>query len=209
MPEEKNRENIDLSRFEAMYSQFDAGHGLGHISRVRNFAVKLAKKYLPEKVDLTYIAATLHDIGLAKGRDNHEMHGAQMILESRELRKFLSQNEIEEIADAVREHRASTGKPKTVLAKIISDSDKVSDSTREAMKRAVEYGKIHRPELDKEGQIWRAANHLKQKFDVGGTGRRVYFPESEKALEETYKPIFEAVDKKDYVYLESLVGEYD
>jgi HD superfamily phosphodiesterase len=199
------KKSIDLSKFEAMYNQFGDGHGLGHISKVRNLAVKLAKKYLPNKIKLAYVAATLHDIGLVNGRENHEITGSKMVLESKELHKFLSDEEIQEIAYAIREHRASTGKPKTILAKIISDSDKASDSSTEAMKRAIEYGKVNMPELNETEQIWRAAKHLTEKFGVGGSGRRTYFPESEQALEKTYKPIFKAVKKSDHKSLVEII----
>ena len=189
---------IDLSKFEALYDQFDGGHGLDHINRVRNLAMKLAGKYLPEKKNLVYAAATLHDIGLIEGRENHELNGAKMILSDKDLQKFFTKNEISEISDAVKEHRASSGNPQTILAKIISDADKASDSPGEAMRRAVSYGKIHMPELSEDQQVWRAAKHLKEKFGIDGTGRRTYFPESEFAIENTYKPIFEALDREDY-----------
>ncbi len=201
------QKNINLSKYEALYEQFDGGHGMDHISRVRNLALKLAEKYLPDKLDLVYIAATLHDIGLINGRENHEINGAEMVLKDQDLKKLFSEEEIGEIAESIKQHRASSGKPQTVLAKIISDADKASDSSSEALIRAVEYGKVKYPELTYEEQIWRAAKHLKEKFGKGGTGRRTYFPESAQALDEAYKPIFDALSKNDFKFLEELTKE--
>jgi uncharacterized protein len=194
----------DLSQFEALYHQFDGGHGVDHVTRVRKLAVKLAKKYLPEKVHLAYIAATLHDIGLVHGRKDHELNGAKMARESEQLQQLLSKSELAEVADAIANHRASTGKPKTILAKIISDADKVSDNPGEAMRRAVGYGKKHYPDLSIEEQIWRAAVHLKEKFGPEGTGNRTYFPESSRALQKTYGLIIKAVDSNDHSYLKKI-----
>lgn len=196
---------IDLKRFEDLYEQFDDGHGQAHITSVRNFALELGKKYLSEKLKLIYIAATLHDIGLVEGREGHEGRGAQMILDDQQLKQDLTQHELEEIAEAVREHRASSGNPSSILAKIISDADKVSDTTQEAMVRAVKYGYKHYQELDHEGQIWRAAKHLKEKFGENGTGSRVYFPESTERLKQTFSPIISALDANDFATLKSLV----
>lgn len=196
---------IDLEKYEAMYDAFDGGHGRSHIERVRNLAVKLATIYAPDKVELAYVAATLHDIGLAQGRDNHEINGAAYLLKEQPLIEAFSSDELNEIAEAVREHRASSGNPQSILAKIISDADKVSDSTPEAMQRAYEFGKAHFPNLTDEQQIMRAAEHLKEKFGPEGTGSRMYFPESKAELENVYGPIFRAVDAKDFPFLQSLI----
>lgn len=63
---------INLQKYESLYDTFDGGHDRKHLNEVRNFAVQLAKKYSPEKIEIVYVAATLHDIGLSITRDNHE-----------------------------------------------------------------------------------------------------------------------------------------
>lgn len=157
----------DLRRFEKLYDQFDAGHGQEHIQRVRDQALKLARKYLPDKLELVYIAATMHDIGLIHGRENHEENGAKMALEDKQLAEDLTPTELLEVAEAIREHRASSGNPKSTLAKIISDADKASDTSAQALKRAYAYGQKNFPDLSHEEQLWRCGTHLLEKFGPG------------------------------------------
>jgi len=175
---------IDLARFEKLYDDFDKGHDRRHMKRVRNLAVSLAKKYCPNQLELIYIAATLHDIGLSKSREDHEINGAQMIKRDEELNKVLTKEEIKKIVHAVKEHRATTGNPKTILAKVLSDADRTSDTTIQALKRAFEHGKNHFPNLSENEQIMRSAEHLVKKYGPGGHGRRDYFPESESRVDK-------------------------
>lgn len=60
---------LDLTNYENLYDTFDAGHDRRHLEAVRKQAVELA-----------YIAATLHDIGISKNLEDHEKNGEEMIL---------------------------------------------------------------------------------------------------------------------------------
>jgi len=190
-----------------MYDNFDGGHNRRHCLLVRKMAVLLAKKYLPEKVELAFIAATLHDIGLLIDRENHELEGEKLIRQDKYLKDNLSSKDFEELCHAVKEHRASTGNPQTILAKIISDSDRGGGSpkTNEAFSRSYFYGLKNNPELDEKDQILRAAKHQSEKFCQGGYGRRTYFPETEIRLAKVYDPIVDAYKKGDLNYFKSLI----
>lgn len=190
-----------------MYDNFDAGHNRDHFIAVRKMAVSLAKKYLPEKVELAYIAATLHDIGLSIDRENHETEGEKLIRQDKYLIDNLSKDDFEELCHAVKEHRASTGNPKTILAKIISDADRGggTSSSAEAFVRSYNYGLKNYLNLSDEEQILEAGKHQSEKFCKGSYGRRTYFPETEERLAKIYDPIVEAYQKGDLKYLQSLV----
>ena len=54
--------------------------------------------------------------------------------------------------------------------------------------------------------IIRAAGHLAEKFSPGSYGRRVYFPETAKRMEETFQPIIEAFEGKDFEYFKGLLN---
>jgi len=198
---------LNLDKYEKMYDSFDASHDRNHFILVRKMAVLLAKKYLPDKVEIVYIAATLHDIGISISRENHESDGEKLIRQDLYLANNLSKEDFEEICHAVREHRASTGNPQTILAKIISDADRGggSYSSSEALTRAYDYGSAKFPELNEEEQILRSAKHQVEKFSKGSYGRRTYFPETEKRLGEIYDPIIKAYQKEDLKYLKSLI----
>lgn len=191
-----NYYGVNWQRFEEMYDQFDSGHNREHMRKVRNGSISLASKYLPNKLGLAYAAATLHDIGLSVSRENHEEDGAELVLNDEELKNRIPAKELEEIADAIREHRASTGNPQTILAKIISDADRSCDSKGEPLIRAYHYGLKHFPDLSDDEQVLRAADHMVEKFSPGRFGRRTYFPETDVKMEETYGPIIEAAKRR-------------
>jgi len=199
--------NIDLSKYEAIYDTFDGGHDRQHLIAVRNCALKLAKKYAPDKIDLVYIAATLHDIGLSINRENHEIEGEKLIRSNQYIKSKLLPEDFKELCHAVKEHRASTGKPKTIVAKIISDADRGGglDSPDEQFSRAYWYGKKNYSNLTDDEQIWRAAKHQCEKFSPGSYGRRTYFSETKIRLNNIINPIIEAYQCHDLKFLKSLI----
>lgn len=199
---------IDLSPYEKMYESFDKGHDSKHLIEVRDFAIKLGKKYCPDKLEIIYIAATLHDIGLSMGREGHELNGYKIIKKDKAIKSAYSKEEFKEILDAIKEHRASSGNPQTLVGKIVSDADKISGSTNRAFQRAYEWGKKHFPTINHDGQLLRAAQHLYIKFGPNGTGSRVYFKESRERQERTYKPIFEALEKDDLNKLNTFLADF-
>jgi len=198
---------LDLSRYEKMYDNFDTGHNRDHFLSVRKMAVSLAKKYAPDQIELAYIAATLHDIGISINRENHEINGEKLIRHDKYLKENLSPKDFEELCHAVGQHRASTGNPQTVLAKIISDADRGggTKSSSEAFSRSYFYGLKNYPNFTEKQQILAAGKHQSEKFCKGSYGRRTYFPETEKRLAKIYDPIVNAYQKGDFKYLQSLI----
>lgn len=190
-----------------MYDGFDAGHDWRHLESVRARAVELAKKYLPDQTELVYIASTLHDIGLSVNRKDHENEGAKIILADLELRKLLGQEKLKEIASAVKEHRASSGNPKTILAKIISDADRGTDDQAEAVRRPLEFGRANFPDLSEDEQLKRAGDHIVSKFGQESYGRRCYFLETKARLENLYDPIIEAYKTGGIEALRKILGQ--
>ncbi|MEI8067385.1 MAG: HD domain-containing protein [Candidatus Shapirobacteria bacterium] len=203
----KSITNLDLSKYEKMYDNFDGGHDRKHFISVRKLAVSLAKKYAPDKIELAYIAATLHDIGLSVSRKNHELNGEKLIKKDKYLKTNLSKDDFKELCHAIRQHRASTGNPKTIVAKIVSDSDRNggSNSSPQALIRSYNYGLKEFPGLSQDEQLLESAKHQMEKFSKGSYGRRTYFPETEERLDRICDPIISAYKKQDLKYLRSLV----
>ncbi|MFA5025541.1 MAG: HD domain-containing protein [Candidatus Shapirobacteria bacterium] len=198
---------IDLSKYEDLYDSFDGGHNRQHLISVRNCALDLAKKYIPNKIDLVYLAATLHDIGLSVNRENHEVEGEKLIRSDSDIKSQLSSEDFEELCHAVGQHRASTGNPKTIVAQIISDADRGGglNNPGEQFLRAYLYGKKNYLNLTDDEQILRAAEHQFQKFKPGSYGRRTYFPETNIRLNKIYDPIITAYKNKDVELLKTLI----
>ena len=91
----------------------------------------------------------------------------------------------EVMRDAVEDHRASSdGEPRTIYGRIVAEADRVIDPET-IIRRTVQYGLAHCPELDREEQYARCLAHLQQKYAEGGY-LRLWIAESENArrLEE-------------------------
>jgi uncharacterized protein len=196
---------IDLTKYESMYDSFDKAHDKGHMEGVRDFAVKFAKKYIPNKLEVVYVAATLHDVGLSSGRrTDHEKNGYTMIQNDESIKNSYSEEDFELILDAIREHRASTGKPKSIVAKIVSDSDRAYSSINVHLERSYAYNSEKYPELSHNQVLDKVIEYMVGKFDKNGTGTRLYFEESNKLLEEG-QHIIEVCKKRDYAKLDSML----
>ena len=186
---------INLKRFEDLYDTFDEGHNRTHYEEVRETALKLGRKYCPTKLEVLYVSATLHDIGLSISRDNHERHSYEIIKKDEEIKKAYSKEDFNLILEAVREHRASTGNPKSIVAKIIADADRTPKNAGRALKRSYDYNRKISPKLTHEEILKDVANHIYEKFGVKGYGREVYFKETRKIHKEIFDKVCNEIEK--------------
>jgi uncharacterized protein len=170
---------------------FDLGHDRRHMRAVRRQAGALARVHDEDVEELAEVAAVYHDVGLQFGRDDHEVTGAQFLLDDPVLPYHYNDDARTAMADAVLHHRASTGNPETVLAKIVADADRTPVATAHAYMRAYAHGELNHPELGEVAQLRRAANHLWVKCGPDGYGRRTHFPETEARIQEVMQPIFD------------------
>jgi uncharacterized protein len=162
-----------------MYDGFDAGHGRGHVQAVIDEALRLAGYYDVDQ-DMVYTAAAYHDTGLCVDRKTHHLESGRIIREDKELRRWFSEQQIDVIAQAAEDHRASSDhEPRTIYGKIIAEADRqiIPESI---ILRTVQYGFKHYPELDKEGHWLRLCEHMAEKYDVGGY-LKLWIPESRNA----------------------------
>ncbi len=197
---------IDLSKYENMYDTFDLGHDRNHMEGVREFAVTLAEKYCPEKLEIVYVSATLHDIGLSVSRDQHEKYGYELVRKDQTLKSVYSEEDFNFILEAIREHRASSGNPKSIVAKIVSDADKAYSDTYGLLNRSYRYYKEKYPLADIEEILDETTTYLAKKFGEDGTGKRLYFEESKQRMEKEYSPIIKASKDHDYEFLKKVLS---
>ena len=164
-------ENVILPRHE----HYDAAHRPDHIRRViaRTMQqVKTAAPMLPTQGGdgerLAYAAAAMHDIGICEGREVHHLASGRIIREDKNLRHWFTDEEIELIAQAAEDHRASaTTRPRSLLGCILSEADRDIEPET-IVRRTVEYGLSHYPTLDREGHWQRTLEHLHEKYAEGG-----------------------------------------
>lgn len=120
----------------------DKAHNLDHITTVLDNAVRIARE-MPNVVDLRVLgyAVVLHDIArerdFIEGTDNHEVIGAALSYHYTQFKFSMDDQEL--IADAILNHRNSTGNPKTVLAKILADADRIPACKSEYITRTFMY----------------------------------------------------------------------
>ncbi len=168
-------ENEIIPRYEA----FDMAHRTDHVMTVIDQSLQLAEFYDVDK-DMVYTAAAYHDVGLIKGREIHHIESAKFIRADRCLREWFTFEQIEIIADAAEDHRASNKhEPRTIYGRIIAEADRIIDGDT-IIRRTIQYGLSHYPELDREGHFARFMEHMKEKYDDGGY-LQLWIPESPNA----------------------------
>jgi len=100
----------------------DKAHGRPHIENVVRAANKLNTD--PDQIDRINAAAVLHDIGNLHDRENHAVTGASI---AKKMLQFLPHADKRAILHAIRQHRYTSGRPRTDFAKLINDADTISD----------------------------------------------------------------------------------
>ncbi len=126
-------------------------------------------------------AAACHDLGLVNGRDNHHMDSGVIIRSDSRLAQWFTSEQIETIAQAAEDHRASgKGAPRSIYGMIVAEADRVIDGET-IIRRTIQFGFKHYPDLDREGHIARAIAHLHEKYGRGGY-LRLWIPWSENAI---------------------------
>lgn len=126
-------------------------------------------------------AAACHDLGLVNGRDNHHMDSGAIIRNDSRLAQWFTSEQIETIAQAAEDHRASgKGAPRSIYGMIVAEADRVIDGET-IIRRTIQFGFKHYPDLDREGHIARAIAHLREKYGRGGY-LRLWIPWSENAV---------------------------
>ena len=166
------------------YEHFDAAHQRNHAEEVIERSMALTKHYDVNE-DMVYAIAAYHDTGLCEGRDTHHLVSGRIIREDQRLREWFDESQIETMAQAAEDHRASLGhEPRSIYGKIVAEADRLI-SPQKVICRTIQFGLDHYPELDKEGQYQRFRQHLLDKYSDTGY-LRLWIPESDNAarLEE-------------------------
>ena len=162
-----------------LYDRFDKGHRRDHAESVIAQALDLARHYDVDE-DMVYAAAAWHDTGLCEGRERHHIVSARIIREDPRLPEWFSREQIDIIADAAEDHRASSDhEPRTIYGRIIAEADRPIEPET-IVQRTVQFGFAHYPSLSREEHWQRTLDHLHEKYAAGGY-LRLWIPESPNA----------------------------
>lgn len=165
------------------YASFDPAHREDHVLTVIGQAMELldrmqewlqahpeaAKEWdVPVDRNILLAAAACHDLGLVNGRDNHHMDSGKIIRTDERLKEWFTPDQIEAIAQAAEDHRAS-GKsaPRSIYGMLVAEADRVIEGDT-IIRRTIQFGFKHYPDLDREGHTARAVAHLREKYGRGG-----------------------------------------
>ena len=161
------------------YDLFDAGHRRDHVLAVIEEALRLATFY-PVDANMVYTAAAYHDTGLCVDRKTHHIESGHIIRADLHLRQWFEEEQIELIAQAAEDHRASSDHaPRSIYGEIIAEADR-QIIPENIILRTVQYGLAHYPSPDKEVHWLRTCEHMAEKYDVGGY-LKLWIPESRNA----------------------------
>lgn len=149
------------------YNAFDSAHNMDHAMRVIKASITLAEK-MGADVDMAYVVAAYHDLGLEVERATHHLESGKILKADKRLEKWFSAQQIEIMRQAVEDHRASSSRvPRSIYGKIVAEADR--DLNPETVfKRTVQYGLDHYPEMSKEEHWNRFVEHMDKKYSSAG-----------------------------------------
>lgn len=161
------------------YAAFDKAHQEDHAMAVIERALEMGRIYNVNE-EILYTAAACHDLGLEVDRKTHHLESGRIIRQMPELNKWFTPEEIETIAQASEDHRASSDhEPRSIYGKIVAEADRLI-IPEQIILRTVQFGLAHYPELEKEGHWQRTLEHLHEKYYYGGY-LKLWIPESPNA----------------------------
>ena len=163
-----------------LYEYFDAAHQLDHVRNVIHESLNLAS-YYEVNIPMVYTIAAYHDVGLCQGREHHHQVSAQMMQKDMRLREWFTDEQISVMCEAVEDHRASNlHAPRSIYGKIVAEADRLIDPIQ-ILRRTIQYGLHHYPQLSKEEQYQRFIQHLQEKYAEGGY-LKLWIPQSANAV---------------------------
>ncbi len=171
------------------YDSHDAAHRRDHAAVVIEQSLALVRALRAQGMsvdaDMAYAIAAFHDTGLCEGRDVHHLASGRIIRADDELHRWFTPAQIEVMAQAAEDHRASSvNPPRSIYGRIVAEADRVI-VPEVIVRRTIQYGLDHYPELDLESHYRRMVAHLNEKYAAGGY-LKLWFPEGPNAarLEE-------------------------
>lgn len=201
---------IDYIEHEILprYATFDAAHRIDHARMVIEQSLQLVEtinnstdyvdgegRKLYVSPTLAYVIAAYHDTGLCEGREHHHTASARIIRSDAKLRRWFSPAEIDLMADAAEDHRASAkSAPRTIYGRIVAEADRFIDPVT-IIRRTVQYGLDHYPEISVDEHYRRTVEHLREKYGDGGY-LHLWFADSPNAARlEALRVIIRQADK--------------
>lgn len=156
------------------YDTFDHGHDRKHAESVINESFNLvsqlecADKAQSINCLMVYAIAAYHDLGLCINREHHHLNSGYYIRQDSALAQWFDSDQIETMAQAAEDHRASRKQPpRSLYGCIISEADRCIDPIT-ILRRTVQFSLRHYPDFTKEQHLMRAYDHMIEKYSETG-----------------------------------------
>lgn len=179
------------------YRILDEAHGPEHIRQVIDRSIYMAKRTGAD-VEMAYVIAAYHDIGIKVARKGHGIYSAEILRGDMPLKKWFGSNQLQTMSQAIEDHSTSLEKePRSLYGKIIYQADKTLEADL-IIKRAVKYGIRNYNGYSSEEQAERVYKYINNKYGENGLFKFwIDIPEEKLRLRRLQKQIKD----KDYVYM--------
>lgn len=195
--------NKDLKKCieETIFPQYEnnniGGHGIEHIKYVIERSFEIIKEFnLDVDKNMAYVTAAYHDLGYKRNPEKHEEVSSEMFKEDQNMNKFFSKEQINTIADAIADHRASSKhEARNIYGKIVSSADR-NISVNTTLKRSLLFYKTKYKNEDVKDMnvIEDSYKKLSSKYGKGGYAK-MYYPD--KKYNEFIKSMQELIEDKE------------
>lgn len=184
------------------YANLDKGHNEKHIQYVINKSLQLAKPY-NINMEMVYVTASFHDLGLLKGRDGHAERSADIMTKDAYIAKWFDPSQIKLMKEAIEDHSASLKRrPRNVYGKILYQADRNLE-INVIVYRAMVYIKGKFPDITVPQQYEHMQTYLQSKYGEAGTLKLWLDDEDDKKALETVRNII-----KDKALIKQLCDKY-
>ena len=160
-------------------------HGVSHIKEV----ISKSMDFIPQaseqsnepiSADMVYAIGAFHDLGMIKDRKTHHIISAEMLLADKYIKNFFNAEQLETMAIAIQDHRASLDSdPRNIYGKIVSTADR-SWCVDDFLLIVYRWRIKNFPEESFEEMVDDAYAHTLGKYGKQGYGiKKVYFKSAE------------------------------
>ena len=152
------------------------GHTDSHVQQVIERSLRFAEQAPEINLDMAYVIAAFHDLGRLIDDETHNFESAKMLRADDFIKAHFSADEVNTMAEAIEDHRASLGRePRSVYGKLVSSADRNS-SIDELLSRCYDYTKHLHPEMTDDQLCEEARIHLREKYSPDGyAAKTMYF----------------------------------
>lgn len=158
------------------YAAFGKSHGISHVQNVIANSIALAK-LMGVDVNMAYVIAAYHDIGMSGPRAIHHITSGKILLSDARLKRWFSPEQLKVMKEAVEDHRASASRqPRSIYGKIVAEADRELDADT-VFRRTILFGLEKYPELSAAEHWDRFRQHLADKYSRNGY-IRLWIPNS-------------------------------